>query len=317
MTSTIAVLGGDEREHHIAQMLTQWGATVRTFAGTQLDPLSGYDRARTARSAVEGAQWVICPYPGMAGRDELYAPAADAPLRLTRDLLARSSAVDGGLILGRATPTIRAVCEDLGIAIHETKTDSGLAVQTASAVSEALLATLIENTDRLLREHLFLVIGLGSTGFAITQMLLALRCEVVVAARSKRDRERARQLGAQPIEYADRIAFMESSDIVINTVPDREAVPLEVGASRTTARIYDIASPPGGMDHQALVGLGLDVSWVRGLGGLRAPVSMAEAQLSFIEKLITESDPEVGPMRTAADDRPNEVRTANQERSTT
>jgi len=148
----------------------------------------------------------------------------------------------------------------------------------------------------LLREHLFVVLGFGSTGLAITQLLLAMRCEVVVAARSRRDRERARQLGARPVAYIDRVEVMETADIVVNTVPAPDAVPVSVGASRITARIFDIASPPGGMDHQALVGAGLDVNWVRGLGGLRAPVSMAEAQLEFFQELIAdgvESRPQV------------------------
>ena len=286
MTPVIAVLGGDEREHHIASELAAAGATVRAYGATVADAHTGYARPRTALGAVKDADWILCPYPGLGPRDEIYAPGAGTPVRLDRELLASSRADRGGLVLGRATPTVRAVCEDLGIPLHETKADSGLAVQAASAVSEALLAVLIESTDRLLRDHLFLVLGFGSTGFAVTQMLLALRCEVVVAARSKRDRERARQLGARPLDYAERIPVMETADVVINTVPDQDAVPSEVAASRTTARIFDIASPPGGMDHQALIGAGLDVHWVRGLGGLRAPVSMAEAQLSFIEGLV-------------------------------
>lgn len=286
MTVAVAVLGGDEREHHIANALSETGFDVRTFGGSVLDPHAGYRRARSRHDAVNGAEWVLCPYPGLTVSDEVYSPASDIPIRLDRDLLAASSAQRGGLVLGRASEQVRALCGDLGISVHETKADSGLVVQTATAVSEALIAVLVESTHRLLREHLFVVLGFGSTGLAITQLLLAMRCEVVVAARSRRDRERARQLGARPVPYADRIAVMETADIVVNTVPAPDAVPVSVGASRITARIFDIASPPGGMDHQALVGMGLDVNWVRGLGGLRAPVSMAQAQLEFFQELL-------------------------------
>lgn len=284
----VAVLGGDEREHHIANALGETEFDVRTFGGAVLDPHARYRRARTAREAVNGADWVLCPYPGLTVNDEVYSPAGDVPIRLDRDLLGASAAQRGGLVLGRASEEVRALCGDLGIAVHETKADSGLVVKTATAVSEALVAVLVESTYRLLREHLFVVLGFGSTGLAITQLLLAMRCEVVVAARSRRDRERARQLGARPVAYVDRTGVMETADIVINTVPAADAVPLSVAASRITARIFDIASPPGGMDHQALVGAGLDVNWVRGLGGLRAPVSMAEAQLEFFQDLLAD-----------------------------
>jgi dipicolinate synthase subunit A len=282
----VAVLGGDEREHHIAVGLSEIAMQVTTFGGSVLDPRAGYRRARTAREAVTDATWILCPYPGLTVCDELYSPASEVPIRLDRHLLGSSRAHDGGLILGRASDSVRALCSDLGIAIHETKADSGLVVKTATAVAEALVAILIESTHRLLREHLYVVVGFGSTGLAITQLLLAMRCEVVVAARSRRDRERARQLGARPVAYTERTVVMETADVVINTVPAADAVPATVAAGRITARIFDIASPPGGMDHQALIGAGLDVSWVRGLGGLRAPVSMAEAQLEFFGELL-------------------------------
>jgi dipicolinate synthase subunit A len=285
----VAVLGGDEREHHIANGLSEIGSQVTTFGGSVLDPHAGYRRARTAREAVAEAEWILCPYPGLTVSDELYSPASETPIRLDRTLLGSSRAHQGGLVLGRASEGVRALCGDLGIAIHETKADSGLVVKTATAVAEALVAILIESTHRLLREHLYVVVGFGSTGLAITQLLLAMRCEVVVAARSRRDRERARQLGARPVAYPDRTAVMETADVVINTVPAHDAVPPAAAVSRITARIFDIASPPGGMDHQALIGAGLDVSWVRGLGGLRAPVSMAEAQLEFVQELLAGS----------------------------
>lgn len=289
MTATIAVLGGDEREHHIASSLADVGHHVRVFAGSGSDRGVRYERVHSAREAVEGAQWIICPYPGLGNAGEIYAPAAPAPVRLERALLAASAAHSGGLVLGRASLAVREVSEDLGIALHEAKADSALAVRAATAVAEGLMPLLIERSERLLRDHLYVVVGFGSTGFAITQMLLALRCEVIVAARSKRDRERVRQLGARPVEYHARVDVMETADIVINTVPDVGAVPFGVGASRTTAKILDIASPPGGMDHQSLLGQGLDVSWVRGLGGLRAPLSMAEAQTAFIDGVIGRS----------------------------
>ncbi|MBU8816576.1 dipicolinate synthase subunit DpsA [Mycolicibacterium goodii] len=302
MTVSVAVLGGDEREHHIASSLAETGCDVRTFGGVVVDPRASYRRARTARDAVSDAEWLLCPYPGLGVHDEIYAPASQVPIRLNRELLGASEAHRGGLVMGRAGQAVRDCCDDLGITIHETKADPGLAVQTATAVSEALISLLVESTDRVLREHLFLVMGFGATGFAITQLLLSMRCEVIVAARSKRDRARARQLGARPVAYRNRVGVMETADVVVNTVPSVDSVPLSVTTSRVTARIFDIASPPGGMDHQALVGAGLDVNWVRGLGGLRAPVSLAEALLEFVRDLVadtTENDQTPTPSTTA------------------
>lgn len=57
----MAVLGGDEREHHIASSLAETGCDVRTFGGVVVDPRASYRRARTARDAVSDAEWLLCP----------------------------------------------------------------------------------------------------------------------------------------------------------------------------------------------------------------------------------------------------------------
>lgn len=285
----VAVLGGDEREHRVCALLVEQGYDVSSFGSGPTDQPPTYRLSRDLHSAVSGASWIICPSPGLGDGDAVFAPAHHGVIRLSSAVLSEASLSKGGLILGRTTDTLNAKALDLGFQIFEMKEDLGLAVSNATAVGEAVLASLIENTKKILREYEFLVIGFGATGFAITHALLAMHCPVTVAARSNRDRERARQIGAKVVDYSHRRDAFEWTDIVINTVPDTRAVPTSIIEDLPGGRVLDIASPPGGMDHEYLLAQDYDARWMRALAGMRAPISCANSQFQFIESAMNDN----------------------------
>lgn len=220
----------------------------------------------------------------------VYAPGSTSEVALDAGLLQESNAQQGGLVLGKATPTVQELADELGVAVFEMKEEAALAISNATSVAEAVVQLLVDLTDRILREHTFTVIGYGATGAAITDYLLAACCTVTVTARSPRDRARAVQRGASAVPYEDRSEALSSSDIAINTVPDADAVPQECFGGLRARAIVDIASPPGGLDHEKAIELGLPVTWARGLAGARAPESVGDAQLAFVRRAMAATD---------------------------
>jgi dipicolinate synthase subunit A len=283
---TTAVLGGDARELRIAERLVQRGHEVRVFGLDRL-PDPPVALSPSSHAAVAGASWLICPAPGLDG-DTLYAPFSSEPVRLDEDLLAASDVTSGGLVLGRLSAGVRALQERMGFRVFETKDERHLAVANATSVSEGLLRLLIEQTDRTLREHRIAVIGFGATGGAIVDSLVGARCEPVVVARDLVALERARQLGGVPVPYDERVDAMASADIVINTVPHTSAIPPEAFARLGSALVVDIASPPGGVDHQAAQDAGVRLVWARGLGS-RAPRSSGDIRFRYIEQVLRDN----------------------------
>jgi dipicolinate synthase subunit A len=282
----VAVLGGDEREVYIAERLAAMGYRVAAF-GSGANHSGTVWQAGSAEEAVREASWIICPSPGLGAGDRVYAPHSTTPITLSAGLLAASAAAaGGGLILGRATPGVAAAARQAGVPTVEMKDDRSLAVCNATAVAEALVALLIGKTRRVLPQHTFLVIGYGAAGAACTDALLALTCRVSVAARRPESLERARQRGAAPVPFPARIAAMTSSDVIVNTVPSPEAIPRAALPALSGAIVIDIASPPGGMDHQTAEAAGVNVTWARGLAGARAPLTAGDAQLRFITRAI-------------------------------
>lgn len=283
----VAVLGGDVREAYIAGQLRTHGYDVAVY-GAALDGQSGgaIVPSDSPQDAVRGARWIVCPSPGLGDGDVVYAPSSPTRIVLDSTLLSPSDAAAGGLVIGRATEGVRATCDALGIPVFEMKDDRSLAASNARSVAEALVAILVGKTVRILPEHQILVVGFGATGKAFTKALIGLSCEVTVAARRDDALAEAEAMGARAVPFGERVDAMSNADIVVNTVPSFDAVPPEAYAVLQDALVVDIASPPGGLDHEAARSAGVNVTWARGLAGGRAPHSAGDAQLAFILRSV-------------------------------
>lgn len=286
----VAILGGDRRELRIARRLLDLGHKVAVF-GVVGDPELPVERATSPIDAVRGATWIVCPSPGLGDGDLVYAPASSEPIVLDETLLLASSAADGGLVLGRSTPTVAQAAQLAGVGLYEMKDDRSLAISNATSVAEAVLRLLIEQTERVLPEHRILVLGYGATGSALADDLLGIACQVSVAARRRDSQERIRQRGARPVDFAARNDEFEAADIVVNTVPSTDSLPTASFSTLNGSLIVDIASPPGGLDHAAAADAGLNVIWARGLAGARGPVSVGDAQFRFIKSAMDQHAP--------------------------
>ena len=284
----VAVLGGDGREVHVAERLARDGHEAVCY-GQRTVASNGVRVATTVGEAVRGTEWLILPSPGLNG-DLIYAPDAPEPIVLDGALLEESAAREGGVVMGRSTPKLDEIASRMGIQIFQLKDDPGLATRLSTGVAEGVVRLLIELTHRILREHRILVVGYGVTGAVIVDYLVAAHCAPHVAARHPRWLERARQCGATPVAYDDRAEAMAAADIIINTVPSTSAIPPEAFARLRDRLVVDIASPPGGLDHDAARSAGVQVHWPRGLAGGRAPLTAGDAQYAFIAKAIATRD---------------------------
>ncbi len=280
----VAVLGGDGREVHVAQRLASDGHDAVCY-GQAIAASNGVRVAATLAEAVRGTEWLVLPSPGLNG-DVIYAPDAPKPIVLDGALLEQSAAHEGGVVMGRSNPRFDELANRMNIQIFQLKDDPGLATRLSTGVAEGVVGLLIELTQRILREHRILVVGYGVTGAVIVDYLVGAHCAPQVAARHPRWLERARQCGATPVAYDDRVDAMATAEIIINTVPSTSAIPPEAFAHLRDHLVVDIASPPGGLDHDAARSAGVNVHWPRGLAGGRAPLTAGDAQYAFIANAI-------------------------------
>lgn len=283
--SKISVLGGDQREVRVARLLAQNGYDVAIF-GAKPEHLNGLQNSETPRAAVENSNWIICPSPGLGLNDQIYAPDSPEPIILDRSLLNASSASQGGLILGHASPRVATAADELGIQVIEMKADRALAVVVGTAVAEAVIEILIGATSRVFRETTVLILGYGATGSAICDGLVAVGCKVLAASRNRVDAELSRRRGCLPVLFAEWPDHLSGVDVIVNTVPDMNAIPPDQFPRIEGLIVVDISSPPGGIDHQAAEGAGVKVIWARGLAGRRAHLTVGDAQYQFVQRAM-------------------------------
>lgn len=294
--TSIAVLGGDAREVIMADLLSRDGFDVSTYglgsaACQSLGPeerLAGVAKleANSVLEAVAGRTWLLCPAPGLGEGDIVYAPYTRSPITLNESLLRASAVAKGGIVLGRASPSLLALADAVQTTVYQSKDDEALRVRVATSAAEGLLALLVGRTDQVLREQRVLVLGYGATGSAVADRLVLLGARVTVAARREESLARAEQHGALIVAFDDRAAAMADATVIVNTVPSTSSMPLEVLKELDGCLVIDIASPPGGADHPAAQAAGCPVTWIRGVAGERAPRTAGELQYRYVRRVI-------------------------------
>lgn len=260
---TVAILGGDKREIEIIRSFRAAGATVRTFGTIESEEIAGLGSPSLA-AALADATVIVGPMPGVAVDGSLYAPHADAPIII--DEAALGGARRGAVIFsGRSTAGMRAAGEVHGVQFHDIGEDDYVQVQHAIPTAEAAIALAIRETDETLNSSHVLVVGYGRIGQVLAQYLRGMGADVTVAARRPEVRARAIAVGHRAISTSrdDLLGAISRADIVYATAPANVLDRPVLEQAQPTALVIDLASPPGGLDHDAAKALGLRIIWAR------------------------------------------------------
>jgi dipicolinate synthase subunit A len=280
----IAVVGGDEREPVIARLAAETGATVRAYGFPWPEGgVPGVELAKSAEEAVEGADLLLFPVPGLHADGSLFAEGADEPIFPSEELLSRLA--DGARIYGTADDGVRAAAAKLGIPIDDYPSDDELMRLRAPAIVEGAISIAIENTVRTLHASPVAVIGFGNIGRQLAQTLFALRSKVHVLARNPAQRAAAYALGAHPAPLDELAEIASEAVVIFSSVPAPVVDRAVLGRVQKDALVVDVAAPPGSVDWDAARELGVKAIWARGLGK-RAPVTVGESQWYGIRRRI-------------------------------
>jgi dipicolinate synthase subunit A len=226
----------------------------------------------------------LFPIPGIAPDGALFAPQCPERIIPDRAMLAAMKG-EPHIILGWPDKNLKALCDGLGIALHEYEADRDLMLLRGPAIVEGMLKTIIENTDFTIHRANIVMVGYGTIGELAARTLVALGGKVTVAARNPVQRAAASAAGAEPCELADLPARMAGTDILVSSVPSAVVTRAMLEAMPKHALLVDLAAPPGGIDREAAQALGLRFVWARGLGS-RAPVTVGRSQWSGIRPRI-------------------------------
>ena len=216
------------------------------------------------------------PHHGPWNAVVLALPHSTMPEELT-DALPRGQCV----ISGKPDAALEQLAKKRGWRMRYPLQDEAYLLKNAQLTAEGAVYAAMREAPFAISGAKCLVIGYGRIGKALTRMLRALGADVIAAARRPESRLEA---GGNSIAIEEIPKVLSSVQLVFNTVPfplvDRGAlthVPSET-------LLFELASPPYGIDLAAARELKLHCFLESALPGRYCPDTAAQALLAYIER---------------------------------
>ena len=275
----IWVVGGDQRQARLAQLLAEDGHTVTTYG------LTGED---CSWKGIGKADCVILPLPVTGENGMLNTPLTEekVPLCEVLDELSPEQVI----CAGRVTPEAAALANARGLILRDYFSREELAVANAVPTAEGAIQLAMEELPITLCDARVLVIGFGRIGKLLARRLSGLGARVTVSARTCRDLAWIEALG-YGAERTDQLAgWLCGYDVIFNTVPARVMQEPLLADLSPDCLVIDLASRPGGVDQAAAERLGVKVIWALSLPGKVAPVTAGKAIRDTIYHMLREAE---------------------------
>ena len=275
------VIGGDQRQVHLAELLYREGHTVHIYALEQ-----AVDDCEEEPSQAHRADCVILPLPVTGNGSLLNTPLSDRPhpLAAILDALRPGQVICAGMV----DPNTAALAAKRGLVLHDYFAREELAVANAVPTVEGAIQIAMEELPITLHGARVLVIGCGRIGRLLAHRLKGLGARVSLSARKCADLAWA-EAHDFCVEHTDELdGWLCPYDLVINTVPARVLDAQRLSELKEGCLVIDLASKPGGVDFEAARQLKVKVIHALSLPGRVAPVTAARAVWVTICNILRE-----------------------------
>ena len=287
MPLKFAIIGGDDRQKYLAELLWRDGHRVCTYALERAALPRDIPKAGCVQGCVYGADCVVLPTPAEAG-GFLYAPLSAEQLRCEE--LVAALWQGQRLFGGRLGDALCLSALRQGLSVEDLTRRPDFAVLNAAVTAEGALAELMTKSDATLWRSRVLLCGWGRIARLMAPRLLALGAQVCVAARRSDARAEAGALGAESCDFAALEERIGGFAYIVNTVPARVLDDAALCAAADGALLLELASAPGGFDRTLAENIGLRVLSAPGLPGRYAPRRAAEVLCEAIYASLEEGE---------------------------
>ena len=273
--ASIAVLGGDLRQHYLAEYMVKTGHEVSSL-----------------REAISDCDWILGPMPFSRDGERLYAaptkPAGIMPEKSAEILPKESAGITleelaallrpGQTLVGGGIPeSFSDVCARKQVTVIDLMEDEALARANAALTAEGLLSMLIAQTPFSLTNRRFLILGFGRCGQEIAWLLSGFS-----AALTAYDHD-PKRIGLATLQGFSTDLSLDY-DVIINTIPAQVLTGQQLAQLPPHCMLFDIASAPFGFDLKTARELGLALIRCPGIPGAMMPQTAGE----LIGKSISE-----------------------------
>ncbi len=272
MKKSICMLGGDERNDVLAELLKDREFIVKKYSDNDSD----------IESFLDGASLVICGIP--FSRDSLTVNAPEFSGRVSIEKLFLSMKDNKKLLAGSFSSKVKEIANRYEIELYDFLDDEDFAIYNAIPTAEGAIEVAMKETRRTIHSSNCLVLGFGRIGKILADLLKGLHANVTVVARKDEDLAWIKAMGYVGARYSELEEILPHTDILFNTVPAL-VIKDELRKMKKDSLIIDLASKPGGVDFELANSLGIKAELLLGLPGKVAPSSVAEYMLKRVLKV--------------------------------
>ena len=146
----------------------------------------------------------------------------------------------------------------------------------------------IEKTQGTLYGSRCLVVGYGRIGKVLSHRLHHLGADVTVSARKRSDLAWGEVYGYRTVHTEKIVDRIGDYDLIFNTVPSMVLDAACLKEVKQSCILIELASPPGGIDREAVKEYNLHLLEERGLPGIIAPEASAKVIRDAIYHILEE-----------------------------
>jgi dipicolinate synthase subunit A len=281
----LVVIGGDKREPEILRLAKNYGATISAYGcHPSVEKVLEKPQATSLHEEIKGAHIIICPIPYPETDESLFAPSSPAKIFLNQEIL-KIASPHAIIITGKATGSLKDAAEVLQLRLHEYEHEDDLMILRSAAIAEGAVCVAIQNSLVSIHQSKVMLVGFGRIGTALGHLLMGMRARLYTATPLSIERARAYEIGltVYPLETLPEV--IGDMEIIFNTIPIQLFDRTLLQKVHSDALLIDIVVPPGGVDRQAALQMGINFVWARGLGTY-GPRTVAKSQWIGIERIL-------------------------------
>lgn len=263
-----AVIGGDMRQVYLANYLKNQRYQVITYA-TKKEGLECMEGEKF-EDVIKGSKCIIGPVVFSNGE---VITSNDGKKKMKVDTFLDQIVPEQMIFGGCFHEAFIKLCEKKSIRVFDFMKMDDVAIYNAIATAEGAIMEAIKMQPINLHQSRSLVLGYGRCAKILASKLKGLDVYVTVCARNPTQRSLANALGLETMDFMELKRRISQYDYIFNTVPKmviKEEILRKI--SKDTC-IIDIASKPGGMDHQLAKDLGICAKLCKSLPGIYSPKS--------------------------------------------
>lgn len=283
---TFAVVGGDLRQAHLAELLAADGHTVRAYALEQYSFSPAVDRAFSFQELTRPIDCVILPLP-VAGE----AGTLNTPLSLSTCLLEEIFNLfptGQTVVAGKVDHALFERAGHSGVRLYDYLEREEFSVANAIPSAEGAIQLAMEELPVTLHDARVLILGFGRIGKLLARDLQGFGARVTVTARKYSDLTWISAFGYRAMPTQDIAGTLADYDVIFNTIPHAVLSEARLAELKESCLCIDLASKPGGIDFAAAKKLGVHAIWELSLPGKVAPLTAAKIMKQTVYNIIDE-----------------------------